>query len=300
MMTASLEQRVETLENQNDYLGNVLGQFISSVNGVMLRMEALVAGFREEISAFKEEVRADTKAFKEEVRADTKALKKEMAEFKDEVRADTKAFREEVRADTKAFKEGVRADTKALKEEMAEFKEEVRADTKALKKEMAEFKDEVRADTKSLKNEMKGLRKETGMLTRKMGTLVEDMVAPNMRLIAKEYFGDDDFTFFGVRFSKKNAARKEKEFDVVAVSDKNFIINETKSKPRPEDIGDFIEVIADIGSYFPEYQGRRIIPVFSSLYLPENIQTYLTRNGIYAMGLKEGTMDLLNFEQISN
>jgi hypothetical protein len=237
-----LEQRLDTLENQNNYLGNVLGQFISSVNGVILRMEASVAEFREEISAFKEEVRADTKAFKEEVRADTKALKKEMAEFKEEVRADTKA----------------------------------------------------------LKKEMKGLRKETGMLTKKMGTLVEDMVAPNMRLIAREYFGDDDFTFFGVRFFKKNAARKEKEFDVVAVSDRNLIINETKSKPRPEDIGDFIEVLADIQNYFPEYQGRRIIPVFSSLYLPENIQTYLTRNRIYAMGLKEGTMDLLNFEQIEN
>jgi hypothetical protein len=243
IMTANLEQRVETLENKNDYLGNVLGQFISSVNGVILRMEASVAEFREEISTFKEEVRADTKA-----------LKKEMAEFKEEIRADTKAFKEESRA-----------------------------------------------DTKSLKKEMKGLRKETGMLTRKMGTLVEDMVAPNMRLIAREYFGDtDDFSFFGVRIFKRNDRREGREFDVVAVSDRNFIINETKSKPKPEHIGEFIEVLEDIRSYFPECEGRRIIPVFSSLYLPENIRTYLTRNRIYAMGMKEGTMDILNFEQIEN
>ncbi len=239
-MATSLQDRVDRVETKTDSLEAVLGQFISSTNKMVLRLEN------------------DTKKFREEVRADAKK------------------FGEEIRSDTKKFKEGVRSDTKKLKNEMKDFKDEMRRSSKKMDKKW-------------------------GDLTNKMGTLVEDMVAPNIPTIAREYFGDDDFEFFGLRVRKRNVKNRSirREFDIIAASDDTFFINETKSKPSPEDVKAFSEMLKDILDYFPENKGKKMIPIFSSMYLPDDLQKNLTRRGIYAMGAKGGTMDLLNFEQVS-
>ena len=176
-----------------------------------------------------------------------------------------------------------------LSTEMLEFKEEMRA----FKEEMRAFKEEMR----EFKREM---NKRWGELANKMGTLVEDIVAPNISGIAREYFGCSDIKDFMVRRRKKNTkdASKVREFDVIAVCDDKVIINETKSNPKIEYINEFINVLKEIYDYFPEYRGKKIIPIFSSLYIPEDLVTYLTKNRIYAMAMKDDTMDLLNFEQV--
>jgi len=133
-----------------------------------------------------------------------------------------------------------------------------------------------------------------------MGTLAEDIVAPNISGIAQKYFGCSDIKDFMVRRRKKNTkdASKVREFDVIAVCDDKVIINETKSTPKIEYINEFINVLKEIYDYFPEYRDKKIIPIFSSLYIPEDLVTYLTKNRIYAMAMKDDTMDLLNFEQV--
>ena len=148
--------------------------------------------------------------------------------------------------------------------------------------------------------ERKEMNKRWGDLANKMGTLAEDIVAPNISGIAREYFGCKDLDFFGVRIRKKNTkdASKVREFDVIAVCDDKVIINETKSNPKIEYINEFINVLKEIYDYFPEYRGKKVIPIFSSLYIPEDLVTYLTKNRIYAMAMKDDTMDLLNFEQV--
>ncbi len=154
------------------------------------------------------------------------------------------------------------------------------------------------SDTKKFKHEMD---KRWGDLSNKLGTMVEDMVAPNIPAIARKYFGDDDFDFFGVRVWKRNVKDRSirREFDIIAFSDRTFYINETKSKPSPEDVKAFSELLKGVFDFFPENSGKKMIPIFSSLYLPEDIKKNLTRRGIYAMGAKEGTMDLLNFKEVS-
>ncbi len=294
-MAENLQEKVDKLETRTDSLENILGRFISSVNRTMVRLETDTLNFRQEI-----------KEFKDEVRADTKNLKDEMRDFKDEIRADTQKFKDEIRADTQKFKDEIRADTQ-------KFKHEIRADTQKLKDEMKEFKDEMKefkdntdsiltrmeAETKALK---KGLREEAGRLDNKMGTLVENMVAPSIPGIAKTYFSDREFSFFAVRVWKKRIGRpgEGREFDVVAVSENNFYVNETKSSPKPEYVNKFAKVLEDLPDYFPECLDKKIIPVFSSLHIPENVTLHLTRHGIYAMGLKEDTMELLNFDEVKH
>ncbi|MBA7715680.1 hypothetical protein ES703_124734 [subsurface metagenome] len=157
--------------------------------------------------------------------------------------------------------------------------------------EMKDFKDE-------MKIEVKRMNKQWGELANKMGTVVEDIVAPNIPRIAKEYFNCTDLDDFMIRRRIKNKKDKTKikEFDIIAVYSNKVIINETKSTPRLDYIKDFIEDLKILFDYLPEYKGMEIIPIFSSLYLPDNIINYLTKNKIYAMAMKDDTMDILNPE----
>jgi len=162
------------------------------------------------------------------------------------------------------------------------------------------FKDEMRAFKNEVNEDRKRMNKMWGELASKMDTLVEDIVAPNIAGVARRYFGAEELEDFMIRRRKRNTKdeNKVREFDVIAVWDDKVIINETKSTPRIDYINDFIDVLKEITDYFPEYRDKQIIPIFSSLYLPEDIVDYLTRNKIYAMGMNDDTMDLLNFEKV--
>ena len=169
---------------------------------------------------------------------------------------------------------------------------------------MSKFKDEM----SKFKDEMGGFRDRTeeilaeqnrrwGELANKMGTIVEDIVAPNIPRIAREYFGFKDMDFFAMRVEKRDKKRnRTREFDVIAVYDEKVILNETKSTPRQSYLDEFVEFIkaGEFFNYFPEYKEAELIPIFSSLYLPDTVVNYLTKNRIYAMAMKGNTMDILN------
>ncbi|MFN3480709.1 MAG: hypothetical protein ACK415_10035 [Thermodesulfovibrionales bacterium] len=154
-----------------------------------------------------------------------------------------------------------------------------------------------------IRREGRRMSRQWGELANKMGTLVEDIVAPNIPRIAKEYFRCEDIEFLGVRILKRNQKdrTRHREFDVIAVCDDKIILNETKSTPRQSYIEEFVEFLEkkEFFDYFPEYEGKEIIPVFASLYMQENTVSYLSNKGIYAMAIREDTMDLINFENIS-
>jgi len=277
-MSMNLQRQVGTLETRTDSLEIILGQFISSVNGAISRTEA-----------------------------DTRAFRREMKEFKDEMRESrekTDATLTRMEADTKAYKKKTDAILTRMEADTRAFKEETRADTKALKKEMTEFKDEIRADTKTFKKEMRAERnkfqREVGRLDNKIGMLAEDMVAPNIPGIAAEYFGDGELESFSTRHFRRKASDHtvRREFDVVAVSDLRFYVCEVKSSPKPEYAGKFADALEELPDYFPDARDRKIVPIFASLLIPPDLVKYLTRMGVYAMGLREDTMELLNFEEV--
>jgi len=133
-----------------------------------------------------------------------------------------------------------------------------------------------------------------------MGTIVEDMVAPNIPGIAMNYFGIQELDYFAVRVKKRNTKDRSmrREFDVIASSEEIFIVNETKPRTTVAYANEFVEVLPEIPDYFPESKGKRIIPIYSSRYIPDDVVVYLTKKGVYAMGMKDETMDLLNFEEM--
>jgi hypothetical protein len=205
---------------------------------------------------------------------------------------------------TEAEIRALKDEMKAFKEEMRDFKNEMKDfknEMLAFKEEMKDFKDEMLAFKEESRRERAEMNKRWGEITNKLGTFAEDMVAPNIKGIAKRYFGCEDFDFFGVRVKKRHSKDKSKrrEFDCIAVCEDMVILNETKANPKIEYINDFIDILKEFYDYFPEYKDKKLIPIFASMYLGDDLVSYLTKNGIYAMAIKEYTMDLLNYEEIT-
>ncbi len=169
-----------------------------------------------------------------------------------------------------------------------------------LEREMREFKDEMREFKMESERDRKQMNKQWGDLANKMGTLVEDIVAPNIPRVAKEYFHIDKIDYFAIRVMKRNTRNPSirKEFDVIAVSETHFFLNETKATPRVNYIDLMIETLEEIDAYFPEFQDRTLVPIFSSLSIPGDIAKYLSRKRIYAMGMKDDTMSIVNFDEV--
>ncbi len=179
-----------------------------------------------------------------------------------------------------------------LSQEMTEFKDE-----------MSEFKDEMSSFKRESEADRKRMNKQWGDLANKMGTIVEDIVAPNIAGVALKYFQCSDVDDLMVRRFKRSLTDKSKkrEFDVIAVCDDKVIFNETKATPRISYIDSFSEFIdsGEFFEYFPEYKEKEIIPVFSSLYIRDDIVDYITKKGIYAMAMRDDTMDILNAADVS-
>ncbi len=165
-------------------------------------------------------------------------------------------------------------------------------------KEMADFKAEMRADRRQM-------NKRWGEIANRLGTIVEDIVLPNIPRLAREHFGAGQLEFFGARIHKQHPTKPDRmqEFDVIAAWPGAVLLNETKGGAmRPEYLTSFAAFIqsGDFFGFFPEYAGRRLIPVFSALALAENDIRYLTRERIYALTMGDETMEIVNLTEMGS
>jgi len=98
---------------------------------------------------------------------------------------------------------------------------------------------------------------------------------------------------FAIR-EQRRANTERREFDAVAAWPGYFLINETKSQLRPEDVPVFVETLRTARRFFPEYEGRKLVGALASLYLDPTLIRYIERQGIIVMGLGDDLMDAKN------
>jgi hypothetical protein len=177
--------------------------------------------------------------------------------------------------------------------------EKYRLDQQQRDKEYAKRNEEFKREEAEFRRKM---NKKWSDLAKKMGTIVEDIVAPNIPRIAHEYFGlPSEPLRFSVRTLAYRAAdhSQQREFDVIAVYDDAVVLNETKSTARSDWAKEFVEFLPHLTKYFPEFDGKRIIPVFASLAIPANVTAYLSKHSIYAMAMGDETMEILNAREVN-
>jgi Sec-independent protein translocase protein TatA len=186
-----------------------------------------------------------------------------------------------------------------LGEEIREFRANVDAAQANWEQRWAKLEQEREKERQEREKERREMNKKWGELANKMGTLVEDIVAPNIRRVARELFGIEEVDF-SVRREVHHPADKSrlKDFDALLIGTDAIVLNETKSTVRQSYIEEFIAFIPTVFEYLPEHRGKRVIPVFSSLYIPEQFVRYLTANKIYAMAMGDETMEILNYNDI--
>jgi predicted kinase len=150
--------------------------------------------------------------------------------------------------------------------------------------------------------ERREMNKRWGELANKMGTVVEDIVAPSVRRLAREVFDCGDLQSFITRgsFTRSDDRSRAREFDALYVGSRAVLLNETKSSPRADDARAFTEFLrsGEFALYFPQYKDLPIVPAFSSLSIPDDMVTYLTRRGIYALAMGGEAMQVLNLETV--
>lgn len=83
---------------------------------------------------------------------------------------------------------------------------------------------------------------------------------------------------------------------MIAATDNAVIVCEAKSKPTPEKARELLDSVRQFLEFFPEYKGRRIIPMMASIALSDELLAYMTRLGVLAVGLGDETMEVLNPE----
>ena len=77
------------------------------------------------------------------------------------------------------------------------------------------------------------MNKRWGELANKMGTVVEDIVAPSVRRLARDVFNCGDMQYFGTRVSLKRSddPSREREFDALYVGTRAVLLNQTGPHP---------------------------------------------------------------------
>ena len=173
-------------------------------------------------------------------------------------------------------------------------------------RERKEMKEQAARERKEMKEQAARERKEMnqrwGELANKMGTIVEDIVAPSIRRLAREVFDCGDLRAFYTRTvrTRSDDPSREREFDALYVGTQAVLLNETKASARPEYARAFVQFLesGQFAQYVPEYPRLPIVPVFSSLSIPADVVTYLTRRGIYAVAMGDEAMQVLNLDEV--
>ena len=183
------------------------------------------------------------------------------------------------------------ADTDRFREENDRFREE-----------NDRFREKVERDHEEWARERRAMNRQWSDLAAKMGTVVEDIVAPSVRRMAREVFdcGEQQLFICRIERVRSDDRSRRREFDALYVGGRAVLLNETKSTPWGSDVRRFVRLVrsGEFFLYFPEYRDLPIVPVFSSLGLPDSLVTRLTRNGVYALAMGDEAMQVLNLDAV--
>jgi len=151
---------------------------------------------------------------------------------------------------------------------------------------------------KELRKKIADSRKELGQISHRLGTIVEDLVAPSLPRVFREIVNcpADVDVLINVRVRRRHPSQKGSMLEIDAMADcENYVLfNETKSQFSPEKVKAFLEKLALVREYFPEYQSHQIRGCIASLYLDKSLVEYASRQGLLALASGEYLMTVQN------
>ena len=163
--------------------------------------------------------------------------------------------------------------------------------------ELAQFSKEMRQFKTASERDRKQMNKQWGELANRLGTVLEDIVAPNLPRVARELFGCKTPDFFAIRV-KRRFDGETREYDALLACPDLVLINETKTKLQDGHVELILAKLAQFPQIYPEYADRRPLGVLATLYPEPAVIRVATRAGVLVMGMGDETMDVLNPEAV--
>ncbi len=163
------------------------------------------------------------------------------------------------------------------------------------KGEMQDFKNEMLEFKKESLAERKRMNKQWGDLANKLGSIVEDIAAPNVVRLATEEFGLDPLQDILIRARRSNRVHPDgrTQFDVICAGPSKILLAEMKSTPTLAAIDGLRDKLDRFWEFFPEYQGRELIGIFASWSLEDDIRKAIRSHGLYGMAMGDETMEIV-------
>jgi hypothetical protein len=167
------------------------------------------------------------------------------------------------------------------------------AEMRAFKNEMAAFKDEMSVFRKAIRAESREMNRKWGDMANKLGTIVEDLVAPSLPRIIDESCGETVVDMM-IRRKRRLKDGRVQEFDAIAITETSLFLNSTKSTLRSADIDRFIDEISAFRTFFPEYDALPIVGILASLSVEASVLNYAEKLGFLVLAVGDQLMDVQN------
>ena len=167
----------------------------------------------------------------------------------------------------------------------------------AMDREQAE-KDRQQADKDRQRGEKerKEFNRQLAGISDRLGSLIEDMVAPNAPRIARTLFEGDEVLTSSIRVKRRHPSDPglNIELDLLVVGRSHLLVGEAKSKVTVEKAMAFLEKMRSIPEFFPKFSGFTILPLIASVGIESSLVAHLSRLHIYALAFGDETMEILN------
>jgi len=281
-----LEQRVSKVEKQIIRLGRKMDRYGEDSHENLTRLEDWLIQYS-----------IDNQKAIEESQRWRKSMEEDRRESKQELKALQKSLADSQQRTEQGFQE-LRKDLADSKQDMALSQQRTEQGFQELRKDLADSQQRTEQGFKELRKKIADSRKELGQISHRLGTIVEDLVAPSLPRVFREIVkcpADVD-VLINVRVRRRHPSQKGKMLEIDAMADcENYVLfNETKSQFSPEKVKAFLEKLALVRDYFPEYQSHQIRGCIASLYLDKSLVEYASRQGLLALASGEYLMMVQN------
>jgi chromosome segregation ATPase len=248
-----LEQRVSQVEKNIIQLGQKMDRYGEDSHERLTRLEDWLIQYSIATQKNIEESQRWRKSMEEsrlENERELKELRQSQAESKQKFEQHSQEMREINQRIDNSFEEiqKLRAESnqnfEQHSQEMREINQRIDDGFEQHSQEMREINQRIDDGFKELRKNIADSRKELGQISHRLGTLVEDLVAPSLPRVFREMLNcpADEDVLINVRVRRRHPTQKGKMLEIDAMADwENYVIfNETKSQFTPEKVKAFL------------------------------------------------------------
>ena len=141
---------------------------------------------------------------------------------------------------------------------------------------------------------LRELDKQIGRLGNRLGDFVQEMVAPSV----VQLFADRGLQ---VHQLARNVQAKRNgqamQIDLMVLNDDAVVLVEVKSALSVDDVNEHLQRLAGFKTVFPRHADARVMGAVAAMVIPDNVASYAYHQGLFVLGQRGETMQILNDTQ---